>query len=191
MHLSYVECDGISRIPTGRPHLQFNYHGDRSVCYYIMLCMKWQPFDVSVSDRTAANSWSFINASNLCVQIPKCQNFWTVRCLAGSWSVSWLLCFSRIGSINVLSLAMESGVKQSLLIVAAVTGFILCMHPGNERRRYNVTSSLIGWAHAQNETCCYRVKVNVSSQMCGLKRANQRVFLYDKWLDAHVSIYYL
>ena len=30
------------------------------------------------------------------------------------------------------------------------TGSILCMHPTNERRRYNVTSSLIGWAHIQN-----------------------------------------
>ena len=27
------------------------------------------------------------------------------------------------------------------------------MHPGNERRRYNVTSSLIGRAHIQNDPC--------------------------------------
>ena len=27
-------------------------------------------------------------------------------------------------------------------------GIILCMRPTNERRRYNVTSSLIGWAHS-------------------------------------------
>ena len=31
-----------------------------------------------------------------------------------------------------------------------VTGIILCMGPANERRRYNVTSSLIGWVHSQN-----------------------------------------
>ena len=30
------------------------------------------------------------------------------------------------------------------------TGIVLCMPPANERQRYNVTSSLIGWAHAQN-----------------------------------------
>ena len=30
-------------------------------------------------------------------------------------------------------------------------GIILCMCPANERRRYNVTSSLIGWAHTQND----------------------------------------
>ena len=31
------------------------------------------------------------------------------------------------------------------------TGIILCMRPGNERRRYIVTPSLIGWAHTQND----------------------------------------
>ena len=30
-------------------------------------------------------------------------------------------------------------------------GIILCMRPANESRRYNVTSSLIGWVHAQND----------------------------------------
>ena len=30
-------------------------------------------------------------------------------------------------------------------------GIILHIRPANERRRYNVTSSLIGWAHTQNE----------------------------------------
>ena len=29
------------------------------------------------------------------------------------------------------------------------------MHPANERQRYNVTSSLIGWARTQNEPCGY------------------------------------
>ena len=32
-------------------------------------------------------------------------------------------------------------------------GFILCMRPANERRRYIVTSSLIGRTHTQNEPC--------------------------------------
>ena len=30
-------------------------------------------------------------------------------------------------------------------------GIILCMRPANERRRYIVTSSLIGWAHVEND----------------------------------------
>ena len=33
-------------------------------------------------------------------------------------------------------------------------GIILRMGPANEKRRYNVTSSLIGSAHTQNDPCC-------------------------------------
>ena len=33
------------------------------------------------------------------------------------------------------------------------TEIILCMLPADERRRYIVTSSLIGWAHTQNDAC--------------------------------------
>ena len=33
------------------------------------------------------------------------------------------------------------------------SGTILCMRQVNEWRRYNVTSSLIGWAHTQNDPC--------------------------------------
>ena len=39
-------------------------------------------------------------------------------------------------------------------------GIILCMRSAYERRRYNVTSSLIGCAHAQNE---WRIVVGASS----------------------------
>ena len=36
-------------------------------------------------------------------------------------------------------------------IICSNPGIILCMRPANERRRYYVTSSLIGWVHAQND----------------------------------------
>ena len=32
-------------------------------------------------------------------------------------------------------------------------GIIMCMRPANVRRRYIVTSSLIGWEHTQNDLC--------------------------------------
>ena len=38
---------------------------------------------------------------------------------------------------------------------SAYTGIILGMHPATERWHYNVTSSLIGWAHSQNDPCIY------------------------------------
>ena len=39
----------------------------------------------------------------------------------------------------------------------AEAGIVLCLCPANERRRYIVTSSLIGWAHAQDSPCRRRV----------------------------------
>ena len=36
---------------------------------------------------------------------------------------------------------------------SAPAGIILWMRPANERRRYNVTSSVIGRAHSQNDPC--------------------------------------
>ena len=33
----------------------------------------------------------------------------------------------------------------------SISGIILCMRPANERRRYNVTSSLIGYTHTLND----------------------------------------
>ena len=36
-------------------------------------------------------------------------------------------------------------------------GIILCMHPSNDRLCYNITSSLIGWAHSQNDPRSARI----------------------------------
>ena len=35
--------------------------------------------------------------------------------------------------------------------ILSTARIILCMHPANERRRYIVTSSLIGWAQTYND----------------------------------------
>ena len=49
------------------------------------------------------------------------------------------------GFFRIASLAlMESSIWSSAM------GIIFCMRPANERRRYNVTSSLIGWAHMES-----------------------------------------
>ena len=37
--------------------------------------------------------------------------------------------------------------------VSTEAGIILYMRPANERWRYTVTLSLIGWAHTQNDPC--------------------------------------
>ena len=41
------------------------------------------------------------------------------------------------------------------LLLLPDTGIIFCMRPAYERRHYNVMSSLIGWAHTQNDPCRY------------------------------------
>ena len=40
-------------------------------------------------------------------------------------------------------------------LISSLSGTILCMRPANEGRRYSVTSSLIGWAHAQKDPCIF------------------------------------
>ena len=37
----------------------------------------------------------------------------------------------------------------------------LGLHPANERRRYFVTTSLIGWAQAYNQPCSKQIRSNV------------------------------
>ena len=34
-----------------------------------------------------------------------------------------------------------------------IPGILLCMRPANERWRYTVTPSFIGWAHTQKDPC--------------------------------------
>ena len=46
----------------------------------------------------------------------------------------------------------EWSIKKDTLVISAVS---LCMGSANEKRRYIVTSSLIGWAHTQNNPCIY------------------------------------
>ena len=49
-----------------------------------------------------------------------------------------------------VSLRRQVIISMVLTMLNKQAGIILCMRPANERRRYSVTSSLIGWAHAQN-----------------------------------------
>ena len=65
-----------------------------------------------------------------------------------AWSLEWLLSFgsefhleSYMGSIDYNFGAMP-------VTMIGDTGMILGLRPANERRRYFVTTSLIGWAQA-------------------------------------------
>ena len=60
-----------------------------------------------------------------------------------------------LGWINSLFLLLhcEHFYVITWLILSNIPGIILCIHPANERWRYIVTSSPIGWAHIQNNPC--------------------------------------
>ena len=70
--------------------------------------------------------------------------------------------FTGTGAI-ILPSASESTLKNTdieIYLYTTTTGIIFCMRPANERRRYNVTSSLIGWAHSQNDPCHNKTQHN-------------------------------
>ena len=63
------------------------------------------------------------------------------------------------------------------------TGNILCMHPANERLRYIVTSSLIGWAHTLNDPCWYMSDLYKQITVTMIAIGNRNYFL------KHVILY--
>ena len=71
-----------------------------------------------------------------------------------------LICFSmKLNHHNALipQRSLQDRVlvcRNGAFTVHTLAGIILCMHPANERWRYIVTSSLIGWARRQNNPCC-------------------------------------
>ena len=86
--------------------------------------------------------------------------FWHIRTsLRGIWWYEWIITKHIFFRISVLS--EKSQVKLTLSQLQwrgyHCTGIILCIHPANVRRCYNVKSSLIGWEHTQNYPHCTMV----------------------------------
>ena len=57
-----------------------------------------------------------------------------------------------ITRFSITRCRMQNGSDWSTFGWTHTLRIILCMLPANERRRYNVTSSLIAWAHTKNAT---------------------------------------
>ena len=51
-----------------------------------------------------------------------------------------------------------------------IAGLILCMLSANERRRYNATSSLIGWAHTRNDGCIEPAPCSNTARRASIRR---------------------
>ena len=64
-------------------------------------------------------------------------------------------------SALVMTAAPSAHVNKYVLIWSLLSGFILGLRLTNERRRYFVTLSLIGWVQTFNQPCYYRSKNNI------------------------------
>ena len=64
------------------------------------------------------------------------SHIWT-NCVSSKWR--------KYHSISQMSFCVYHKISRA--------GIILCIRPANERRRYNVTSSLIGWVHKLDYPC--------------------------------------
>ena len=63
-------------------------------------------------------------------------------------------CAGDIRSQGISSHSIDPVLLEYSSLNTTAPGIILCMRQANERRGYNVTSSLIGWAYSQNDPCC-------------------------------------
>ena len=83
--------------------------------------------------------------------------WWNIRCVClalCTWVVFW-----PPATHSTLQVGLNYGrnhIRNSQHFVSGIkrnqrSGIILWMRPTNERRRYSVTPSLIGWAHTQND----------------------------------------
>ena len=66
----------------------------------------------------------------------------------------------------------HSATNLNTIIKFQFAGIILCIRPANERWRYTVTPSLIGWAHIQNDTWVWHRLVTSTS-------------IHTGWVDSH------
>ena len=75
-----------------------------------------------------------------------------------------------------------------LIDIYVYTGIILCMCPASERQCYNVASSLIVWAHSQNDPCVQRT-------VCLMEYAHGFVVLcfvvVILWVPVNIHVIYL
>ena len=84
--------------------------------------------------------------------------------------------------------------------VAAVSGTIPYIGSATERRRYNVTSSLIGWAHTPNDSCIldeimesradkkFYARSNTSVKSSLYQHSNEILYQYTALLLEHIYV---
>ena len=98
-----------------------------------------------------------------------CAVYWS-QVLSREWRFSWSSITTSEWSTILLSTKVRLILEtwrymyvtiyyistRNIFIFTHYTGIILCMCPANERWRYIVTSSLIGWVYVQNDPWQYK-----------------------------------
>ena len=74
------------------------------------------------------------------------------RCIRGVVKRFYIFVLFQGASGRQTSWLYLSG-NQGFTLISALIRAVLGMRPANERRRYSVTTSLIGWAQAYNQLC--------------------------------------
>ena len=80
----------------------------------------------------------------MCDPLINIHNAATIASVMSQWDTHWDALGNHIAALVV-------AIYELILFILSSSGIILCMRPANGRRRYNVTSSLIGWTHTQKD----------------------------------------
>ena len=77
---------------------------------------------------------------------------------------------------------------QCVAVYSCDSRLILGLCPANERRRYFVTTSLIGWTQAYNRPCVFAATIYPSLER--IQRVNRSAESQSGWSDSNNHIYY-
>ena len=96
------------------------------------------------------------------------------------------LFFLKIVCVTDIPLWSVTLLWNKLCFVIHITGVfsswpILYMRPANERRRYIVTSSLIGWAHTQNDHWCPLILAHPCKSICMQRTHDSTTVIIHIW----------
>ena len=144
-----------------------------------------------VSNHSDGWLWNFFDWNYVWFQLPGGESFIVIRSvqeLIKIKALEPLISHKNVWWYSYLALALFLCVVHWIWMPQywlwdTCTGIVLCMHPANERWRYIVTPSLIGWAHTGNDSLHVGLAHEEGFQLltsfqCGDKIWNANVYSY-------------
>ena len=118
--------------------------------------MRLTPENIKGDSQRVYNVEGVIKSSYDCFQMSRlmCRNSANLRWTLVTVVPSIAYCPPAASASMCTNRVPKNSSQQAMLSeVSHEAGIILCMGSANERPRYTVTWSLIGWAHTQNDLC--------------------------------------